>query len=70
MTKPQIKAIPQLFFHVWDEQSGYSAMTADTVIESGDGPKFTGLLDHNGVRRYRVKEKIQFGFCVSRKRAE
>lgn len=44
----------------WEEEEAVQVGT--TVHEADDGPIDTGLLDARGVRLYRVREKIPFGF--------
>lgn len=37
-----------------------------TVHSDGDGPIDTGLVDSRGVKIYRVRERVAFGFHASR----
>jgi hypothetical protein len=45
-----------------DWEDGDTHQVGTTVHETDDGPVDTGLLSAAGVRLYRVREKIPFGF--------
>lgn len=48
-----------------DNDDDDPSITAHELIEFDDIPQHTGLLDAQGRRLYRVRERIPFGFVKS-----
>lgn len=56
-----VRYVTKSAFVGYDKSYGIS-MTADEIIIEDDEPEFTGIINANGEKIYRHRERLPFGF--------